>query len=321
MPSFADLKNRHTTADLEALTKKIVESQKGTYTNDDDGDYYPKLDKAGNAVCILRFMPAPPCDGENALPWVKYYDHAWKGPGGWYIEKSLTTLNQPDPCTESNNALWESGIEANRKLIQGAGPKNPGRKRRLHYKANVLVEVDKTNPENEGKVFPFKFGKKIFQMIQDQIAPDNSEAESLGTEPKKPVNVFDFWKGASFKFSIRKVDGQTNYDKSEFRAPSALFDGDEEKLEALYNSLPSLTRFVAPEKFKTYDQLKARLNKVLGGVPSTTAEDEDLADAPSPKTATPKAGKTAKAANIPEEDADDEDGVLKQFADLVNDDD
>jgi hypothetical protein len=200
-------------------------------------------------MAIIRFLPAPSVDGEDALPWVRVFSHGFQGPGGWYIENSLTTLNQKDPVSEYNSTLWNSGIEANKEIARK-------QKRRLNYIANVFVVSDPSNPENEGQIRIYKFGKKIFDKITEAMNPEFAD--------ETPVNPFDMWEGANFKLKIRNVEGYRNYDKSEFAEKSALLDGDDAKLEALWKQEHSLKEFLDPKHFKPYDLLKARLDKVLG---------------------------------------------------------
>jgi hypothetical protein len=229
---------------------------------DDDRLWKPSVDKAGNGQAVLRFLPAPP--GEE-LPWVRVYDHGFQGPTGkWYIENSLTTINKPDPLGELNSELWNSGIEANKEIARK-------QKRRLSYISNVLVVKDPSNPENEGKVFLYKYGKKIFDKIKDVMQPT--------FEDEKPVNPFDLWEGANFKLRIRQVEGYRNYDKSEFDGNTPL-DENEDKLEAIWKQTHSLAAFLDPSNFKSYDELKTKLNTVLGsGTRVPTAEKVNPLDA------------------------------------------
>jgi hypothetical protein len=244
--SFADLKTQRKN-NFSRLNEELEKLGSNTQTKSyqDDRLWKPELDKSGNGYAVIRFLPA--CDGEN-LPWVRIFNHGFQGPGGWYIENSLTTLAKKDPMSEYNSQLWNSGIEANKELARK-------QKRRLNYTSNILILEDPKHPENEGKVFLYKYGKKIFDKINDLMNPE--------FEDENPVNPFDFWEGANFKLKIRKVEGFTNYDKSEFEQPAALFDGEDQKLEDLWKTQYPLNEFLLPENFKTYDELKARLDKVL----------------------------------------------------------
>lgn len=246
MSSFENL--RRSSGNLDKLAKAIEKLNSAETPTKDDNFWKPEVDKAGNGYAVIRFLPQPSVDGDDALPWVKVFNHGFQGPGGWYIENSLTTLGQKDPVSEYNSQLWNSGIEANKEVARK-------QKRRLSYMANIYVVEDSKNPQNEGKVFLYKFGKKIFDKINEAMNP--------AFEDEKPINPFDMWAGANFKLKIRKVEGYQNYDKSEFESPSALLD-DDEKLEAIWKKEYSLKEFLLPENFKSYDELKARLDKVLG---------------------------------------------------------
>jgi hypothetical protein len=245
--SFANLKRQ--SGNLDKLTKAIEQLNSSSEgAKNTDNFWKPEVDKAGNGYAVIRFLPAPAADGDDALPWVKIFDLGFQGPGGWYIENSLTTLGQKDPVSEYNSQLWNSGIEAHKEIARK-------QKRRLKYYANILVVEDSKNPDNEGKVFLFKFGKKIFDKITAAMNPE--------FEDETAINPFDMWKGANFKLKIRKVEGYQNYDKSEFESSSAI-SNDDAKLEKIYDAEHSLKQFLDPKEFKTYAELEAKLNKVLG---------------------------------------------------------
>ena len=219
--SFANLKKQ---SSLGSLTQKLVKEVEKMNSNSSGGDdrlWKPEMDKTGNGYAVIRFLPAP--DGED-LPWVKMYSHGFQGPGGWYIENSLTTIGQKDPVSEYNRTLWNSGNDKDKEIVRK-------QKRKLSYYANIYVVKDPANPANDGNVFLFKFGKKIFDKIMAAMQPE--------FEDETPINPFDFWQGANFKLKIRKVDGYWNYDKSEFDSPSALLD-DDDALEALWKTQHSL---------------------------------------------------------------------------------
>ena len=263
MNSFANLKRNRSS--LDKLTKAIETTTNPTQdsnSNEDTRFWKPDVDKAGNGMAVIRFLPAPAVDGDDALPWVRVFSHGFQGPGGWYIENSLTTLNQKDPVSEYNSTLWNSGIEANKEIARK-------QKRRLHYISNILVVSDPAHPENEGQVRLFKFGKKIFDKITEAMNPEFAD--------EVPVNPFDLWDGANFKLKIRNVEGYRNYDKSEFADKEPVMGGDDDKLENLWKQEYSLKEFLEEKNFKSYDVLKARLDKVLGFegevTPRTTAED------------------------------------------------
>ena len=233
----------------------------------DDTMWKPELDKSGNGYAVVRFLPTP--EGEE-MPWVSYFDHGFQGPGGWYIEKSLTTLNKQDPVSEYNTQLWNTGVEANKDQARK-------QKRRLHYVSNILVISDPKNPSNEGKVFKYRYGKKIFEALKEAISP--------AFEDEKAINPFDLRdEGANFKIKIRKVDGYWNYDKSEFDATAPLYN-DEPKLVEVVNNLHSLSGIIAPSEFKSYEELKEKLDRVLGltgAVTNSTAESvaDDMEELP-----------------------------------------
>jgi|TARA_R110000796_G_scaffold127802_3_gene243255 hypothetical protein len=246
--SFANLKSsRGSSIDQLVKAAEAVSTKTESKNYDDDRFWKPTRDKAGNGYAVVRFLPAK--EGED-LPWVRYWDHGFKGPTGlWYIENSRTSIGQDDPVSESNGLLWNTGRDEDKALARD-------RKRRLHYVSNVLVVSDPSNPQNEGKVFVYKFGKKIFDKIMDVMQPQFAD--------EQPVNPYDFWEGADFKIKIRKVEGWVNYDKSEFAQAAPLMGGDEEQLEGVYNKLHSLADFIDPKNYKSYDELKAKMNKVLG---------------------------------------------------------
>ncbi len=255
MSSFANLKRNRNSFDK--LTKAIEATSQPVEagSKDDTRFWQPEVDKAGNGMAIIRFLPAPAADGDDALPWVRIFNHGFQGSGGWLIDNCLTTLNEKCPVCEHNSTLWNSGIDANKEVARK-------QKRKLSYIANVLIVSDPKHPENEGQIKLFKFGKKIFDKISEAMNPEFPD--------EKPINPFDFWEGANFKLKIRNVEGYRNYDKSEFESPEALFDGDDEKLEELWKKEYSLKEFLDKKNFKSYDQLKQRLDKVLGFEGSVT---------------------------------------------------
>ncbi len=275
----------------------------------DDRLWKPEVDKAGNGYAVIRFLPAP--DGED-LPWAKLYTHAFQGTGGWYIENSLTTLGQKDPVSEHNSQLWNSGIESDKEIARK-------QKRKLSYYANIYVVKDSANPHNEGQVFLYKFGKKIFDKITAAMQPE--------FEDEDPINPFDFWAGANFKLKIKKVAGYWNYDSSEFDRQSALLD-DDDAMEAIWKKEYSLAELVAPDQFKSYDELKKRLDYVLGNAPSRSRVNEDLEDesegrgsfTPDFKSSTPPApsgGGFNDPDITPSNTSEDEDDALSYFAKLA----
>ena len=249
MSSFANLKRGRN--DFAKLTKAIEATTQTAESGskEDTRFWQPEVDKAGNGMAVIRFLPAPAADGDDALPWVRVFSHGFQGPGGWFIDNCLTTINEKCPVCEHNNTLWNSGIEANKDIARK-------QKRKLSYVANILVISDPSNPANEGQVKLFKFGKKIFDKITEAMNPEFAD--------ETPVNPFDMWEGANFKLKIRNVEGYRNYDKSEFADSSPLFEGDDAKLEELWKKEFSLKEFTLKSQFKPYEQLKTRLDKVLG---------------------------------------------------------
>jgi hypothetical protein len=261
MSDFSALKRNRNTFDSLKKAMEAPSTNAEAGSKDDTRFWQPEVDKAGNGMAVIRFLPAPAADGDDSLPWVRVFNHGFQGPGGWYIENSLTTLNQKDPVSEYNSILWNSGIEANKEIARK-------QKRRLTYIANILVVSDPKHPENEGQIRLYKFGKKIFDKISEAMNPEFAD--------ETPLNPFDFWEGANFKIKIRQVEGYRNYDKSEFDSPSAV-SGDDAELEALWKKEYSLKEFLDPKQFKSYDTLKAKLDKVLGldGVAPVKTKAED----------------------------------------------
>ena len=244
MASFKDLK-KNRMSNLESLSKQVEKlAEKPSY--EDDRIWKCERDKSGNGYAVIRFLPASQTED---VPWVQMWSHGFKGPGGWYIENSLTTLGKDDPVSKANTALWNSGIESDKNIARD-------RKRKLSYYSNILVLEDSANAENEGKVFLFRYGKKIFEKITGVMNPEFKD--------ETPMNPFDFWEGADFKIKIRQVDGYANYDKSEFSSQTKLFDGDDPKCETTWKQQYLLQELVSPDKFKSYQELEARFNTVVG---------------------------------------------------------
>ena len=296
--SFENLKrNRDQISKLVQAAESVGGSTE-TKSYVDERLWKPTVDKAGNGYAVLRFLPAT--EGAE-LPWVRYWDHGFKGPTGlWYIENSLTSIGQPDPVGELNSKLWNSGIDADKEKARS-------QKRRLHYVTNVLVLQDPSNPQNEGKVFLYKFGKKIFDKLMDSMQPEFAD--------ESPVNPFDMWEGADFKLKIRNVEGYRNYDKSEFSSPSSLYDGDDSRLESVYNQLHNLNEFVDPSN---YNELKSKLMRVLGEEANAgvfTVKQEAQINEP---VSTPE---PQKLEPVTADQMDDEDDTMSYFAKLANEDD
>jgi len=288
MASFKEMK-KNRMANLESLSKQVEKlAEKPSY--EDERIWKLERDKTGNGYAVIRFLPAK--EGED-VPWQRIWTHGFKGPGGWYIENSLTTLNKKDPISEYNTELWNSGVEANKDIARK-------QKRILKYYSNIFVVSDPKHPENEGKVFLFRFGKKIFDKISEVMNPAFDDEEAL--------NPFDFWAGANFKLKVRKVDGFWNYDKSVFEATSKLLEGDDEKLEETYGKLFSLTQFLGEDNFKSYDELKEKFNRIVTGSGITGTVEKF----------------TAKPAPVKEPDttveSKDDDDTLSYFAKLADED-
>ena len=258
--SFKDLKKQSKLGSLTAKLVKEVEKMNNNGASGDERTWKLDVDKSGNGYAVIRFLPAP--EGED-LPFVKLYSHAFQGPGGWYIENSLTSLGQKDPVSEYNTQLWNNGTDAGKETARK-------QKRKLTYMSNIYVVKDPANPENEGKVFLFKYGKKIFDKLTAAMQPEFEDEEA--------IDPFDFWQGANFKLKAKNVAGYRNYDSSEFAAQSPLLD-DDEAMEGLWKKQSSLQEFVGADQFKSYEDLKKRLGYVLGNKTSARPTfDEDLED-------------------------------------------
>tara|TARA_R110002072_G_scaffold145436_1_gene291830 strand:+ start:733 stop:1629 length:897 start_codon:yes stop_codon:yes gene_type:complete len=285
---------------LGAAVQENKPQEKKSYV--DERIWKPVMDKTGNGFAIIRFLPAPK---DEELPWVKLWNHAFQGPTGqWYIENSLTTISQNDPVSELNTKFWNSGVESDKEIARK-------QKRKLQYYSNIYVVKDSANPENEGKVFLYRYGKKIFDKVMETMQP--------AFEDETPVNPFDFWEGANFKLKLRKVDGYWNYDKSEFETPSALAEDDAE-LEAIWGKQYSLSEFTAPSNFKSYDELQTRLNTVLSGttkVGNVTDMQTGSAFDDSPSTTTVVDTKEEPAPTVSVSNTEDDDDTMSYFEKLA----
>jgi len=291
--SFNSLKQNKASV-FSQLQKQLEQTTKvGTV---DERFWKPTQDKAGNAFAVIRFLPAS--DGED-MPFVKLYSHAFQGPGGWYIENSLTTLGQQDPLGEYNRELWNSGDESLKEQVRK-------QKRKLQYYSNIYVVKDPSNPDAEGKVFLFKYGKKIHDKIMDAVNGD-------ALEGREGINPFDFWSGADFKLRMKKVAGYPNYDSSEFSTPATLDELDDPQLESIWNRQHKLQSMVAPDQFKSYEALKTRLNTAL----NLKSESAPAVAPPEPKVnvaATPTFTKTEEVTPTPVVESDEqEEDVLDYF--------
>ena len=296
--SFSNLKKASRLGTLTSKLVKEVEKMNNT-SGGDDRLWKLDVDKSGNGYAVLRFLPAP--DGED-LPFVKLYSHAFQGPGGWYIENSLTTLNQKDPVSEYNTSLWNNGTEAGKATARR-------QKRKLTYISNVYVVKDPANPENEGKVFLYKYGKKIFDKLMAAMQPE--------FEDESPIDPFDLWQGANFKLKAKNVAGYRNYDSSEFAQPSSLND-DDEALEALWKKEYSLQDFVGADQFKSYDDLKKRLTYVLGNAASTKRLDEEVVNEEETSNVATSNVEEQLTTSSTSKASFEEDDTLQYFAALAN---
>jgi hypothetical protein len=297
--SFNELK-RSSSNSFERLNQELTKLNTNQSNSRDERLWTCQTDKAGNGYAVIRFLPAP---GGEDVPFVRMFTHGFQEKGGWYIENSLTTIGQQDPIGEMNTRLWNSGIESDKETVRK-------RKRQLNFYSNIYIVKDPANPENEGKVFLFRYGKKIFDKITDLMNPQ--------FEDEKPVDPFNLWSGANFKLKIRKVEGYSNYDKSEFDTAGPLVD-DDDRLEAIWKSEYSLKELIDPKNFRSYDELKRRLDRALGlttgNVPSNALSEEDIPPfdtAPQHKAAQPR---TQPAASL-----DDDDEDFEFFKKLAEDD-
>lgn len=313
--SFAALKRNRT--DISKLVEAAEQAGGGQGAKNDERFWNPTRDKAGNGYAVIRFLPG---SAESPTPWVRYWDHGFKGPTGqWYIEKSLSSIGQNDPVGELNGRMWNNPEEfgMNEKEAQALVRQ---RKRNLRHIANILVLEDPSNPDNNGKVFLYRFGKRIMDKIMDAMKPQFPD--------EAPMNPFDMWDGADFVLKIRQVDGYPNYDKSEFKSPAALYGGDEGRLETVYNAQHDTSEWTDAKNYKSYDELKSRLALVLGeSAPRTKKQEAALDDeipydrldnrqasAPEPRSAAP-----AYEPRTAESSMDDDDDLMAQFSKLVGD--
>jgi hypothetical protein len=300
---FADLKKQSKLGSLTEKLVKEVEKMNNSGNSSDDRVWKLECDKSGNGYAVIRFLPAP--DGED-LPFVKVYSHAFQGPGGWLIDSCLTTLNQKCPICEHNSGLWNSGMDSNKEVARK-------QKRKLTYMSNIYVVKDPTNPENEGKVFLFKYGKKIFDKLTEAMQPE--------FEDETPIDPFDFWTGANFKLKAKNVAGYRNYDSSEFASQGALLN-DDDAMEAIWKKQYSLAEFVSPDQFKSYEEMKKRLDSVLGGKSTrvdSEVEDEDDYRGPAPSLTEDLRSELNNLKPARPVVDDDDDDALSYFAKLAED--
>ncbi len=302
--SFASLKKQSNLGSLTAKLVKEVEKVNNSSGGGDERLWKPELDKSGNGYAVIRFLPAP---DKEEIPWAKLYTHAFQGPGGWYIENSLTTVGGKDPVSDYNRELWNSGNESDKDTVRK-------QKRKLSYYSNIYVVKDPTNPQNEGKVFLFKYGKKIFDKVMEAMQPE--------FEDESPINPFDFWQGANFKLKIVKKDGFWNYDKSEFDSVAPLLS-DDDALEAIWKKEYSLAAVTATDQFKSYEDLERRLKYVLGKKPAQSryipdSELEDESEGYNSRSVAEETVTKAVSTPTPSTTVDkDEDDALSYFQKLA----
>lgn len=304
MVDFAALKSNRSKS-LDKLNSQLSQIAQKSYSDPNEGKFWkPSRDKAGNGFAIIRFLPAP---GNEDMPFVRLWDHGFQGPTGlWYIENSLTTIGKDDPVSELNSKLWNTGVDADKEQARK-------QKRRLHYIANIYVIKDSGNPDNDGKVFLFKFGKKIFDKLNDLMNPQ--------FEDEKPVNPFDLWEGASFRLKIRQFEGYANYDKSEFDGPAPLFE-DDEKLERVWKDEHSLQEIIHEKHFKPYAELKAKLHRVLNLTGDSVDASRSASDDVDEDLDMSRFSKSTPAPDMKQTSSDmdtieDDDEDLARFRDLI----
>ena len=303
--SFSNMKKSSgDTSNLMEELNKIATGDKASFK--DDRFWKPERDKSDNGFAVIRFLP--PVDGEDA-PWVRMFSHGFKGRGGWYIENCPTTIGRKCPLCEANSELWNSGLESDKDIARQ-------RKRRLNYISNIMVISDPKNPENEGKIFLYKYGKKIFDKIMESLQPEFQDEEA--------VNPFDFWKGANFKLKVRKVAGFINYDKSEFDVSTPLLDGDDSKLEEIWNKQYPIQPLIGDDQFKSYDELKARLMSVLGSGRNVPASAEAVSETNDVETKTETSSfgemksESTGSSDSSTESSFEEDDAMSYFEKLAN---
>ena len=296
--SFADLKKQSKMGSLTEKLIKQVEKLNDTGSKDDERFWKPVMDKGGTGSAVIRFLPAPEgCD----LPWAQVWSHAFQSTGGWLIDNCLTTLGQNCPVCEANRELWNTGSKDNQNVVRD-------RKRKLSYYSNIYVVKDPANPNNEGRVFLYKFGKKIFDKVMAAMQPEFDDEE--------PINPFDFWKGANFKLKLVKKDGYWNYDKSEFASPEPLMSDDDD-LEAIYKSLNNLGDFTDPSKFKSYEDLKKRLDYTLGIKGTPKYQDPETVDEEEEVEVSRPVRESVSVRPSASSDDEDEDDAMSYFQKLA----
>jgi len=315
--SFANYKSRRKNTSAEKLADEVAKLDPSSRKRVEDTRFWrPQTDKAGNGYAVIRFLPSKEED-DLVVPFVSVYDHGFQGPSGkWYIENSLTSIGKEDPVSELNQKLWNSGREEDKDTVRR-------QKRRLHYLTNIYVVKDPAQPQNEGQVFLYRIGTKIYNKIKEAMNPPVEFEE-------KPIVPYDFWEGANFKLKIRKVEGYLNYDNSSFDEQSSLLDGEDDEIEKVYEKIQSLKQFINPEGkdvngyalFKPYAELKKKLYNVLDMRMTDVSSDED--EAPAKPKPEPKKEEKKLAADAPFDTStstsDDGDSTLDYFKGLLKED-
>lgn len=291
-------------SNLQKVKEALDKMNKGGDSYKDGRMWTPTQDDAGNALAVIRFLPSLKAD---QLPWVKVYTHGFQGSTGrWYIEKCLTTIGADDPVCNYTRKLWNRGDDEGKELARKY-------KRKLSYYSNVLVVNDPKHPENEGKVFLFRYGAKIFAKITSMMMPE------LDSDPS--VDVFDPDVGANFRLRVKRVAGYANYDDSAFQAPSPI-SKDDKVLDGILSAAYDLGEFLKPESYKSFDELDAKFHDVLQveGKPET-ATREATWDKPEAETWDEPKAKSVRAPRAeskpaPEPVMDDDDPAkyFEQFA-------
>lgn len=252
---FSQLKKQSSLgSQTEKLLKKLEES--ASYGTDIQNVFKLETDKMGNGRAVIRFLPAP--KGEDD-PFIKLYNHGFQNNGKWFIENCPTTLGRQCELCSRNSELWNSGVDANKEIARS-------RKRKLNYYSNILVINNPANPDLEGQVMLFRYGAKIFDKIKSAMKPEFEEDAA--------IDPFDFWTGADFRLRVKQVAGYPNYDDSTFCSMSVL-NGDDEKLQEIWEKEYSLQELISPDKFKSDEEFTKRLDFVLGNKQTTVHDDSE----------------------------------------------
>lgn len=262
--TFDQLKKNSNTLSKDLFSKLKQSKEKKSY--DDDRFWKAKQDSAGNASAVIRFLPSPDTDE----PFIQLFAHGFQNNGKFFIHNCPTTKGKTCPVCDSNKQLWNSGLDSDKDIARD-------RKRRQSFISNILVVNDPANPDNNGKVFLFKYGKKIHEKVLDAMIPEDIT--------ESPVDVFNMFEGVNFKLKIKKVAGYTNFDSSVFdQKVTAICDGKEDLMKQVFASSHSLAAFLADDQFKSHDDLEKELNKVLGNTTNRRSTIEDSVESDSGDT-------------------------------------